>query len=589
MGFMPRRLRSLILLAVVCLGTIFYLRSNLDPKQPKNLNIEGDGNLHWAKLPERYPIENLASLPTGAPKPIPKIQVPKPKFTAEQEQIRKERAAKVKESFVHSWTGYKAHAWLHDEVAPVSGGGVDKFGGWAASLVDALDTLWIMGMKEDFEQAVRALDELDFTFTEELDINVFETTIRYLGGLLGAYDISGEKYPKVLKKAIEVADFLMCAFDTPNRMPITRWPWRNYMYGESQVAPTQVLLSEIASLSLEFTRLSQLIGDARYYDAVARINNLLEYSQHKTKLPGMWPVVVNAKDTLFESDNYFTLGGMSDSAYEYLPKQYLLLGGRLEQPRKMYEAFLPVAQKTLFFNVMNPQNQKLLMSGDARVFSVGATPVLLARNQHLTCFIGGMVAMGGKIFERPEDIETARQLTDACVWSYSSQVTGIGPEVYDVVACNTTSQPSCEWDEEVWHSKITAMPKDDPLEAAAWLQDHALPKGFTSLTDRRYMLRPEAIESVWYMWRITGEWEWQEKAWKMWEAVERHTRTSIASSAVRDVTSTNPRGAHLDSMESFWLAETLKYFWLCFAEWEAVSLDEWVLNTEAHPFRRPTK
>jgi mannosyl-oligosaccharide alpha-1,2-mannosidase len=47
-------------------------------------------------------------------------------------------------------------------------------------------------------------------------------------------------------------------------------------------------------------------------------------------------------------------------------------------------------------------------------------------------------------------------------------------------------------------------------------------------------------------------------------------------------------GQKMDSMESFWLAETLKYFYLVFEEWDVVSLDEFVLNTEAHPLRRPT-
>jgi len=43
----------------------------------------------------------------------------------------------------------------------------------------------------------------------------------------------------------------------------------------------------------------------------------------------------------------------------------------------------------------------------------------------------------------------------------------------------------------------------------------------------------------------------------------------------------------LDEMESFWLAETLKYFYLLFSTPDVISLDDWVLNTEAHPFRRP--
>lgn len=140
--------------------------------------------------------------------------------------MREQRLKAVMHSFNHSWSGYKQNAWLRDEVTPISGTFKDTFGGWAATLVDSLDTLWIMGMKEDFEMAVRAVEKIDFTTTEEGRINVFETTIRYMGGFLAAYDLSGRKYPVLLKKAGEVGDLLMSVFDTPNRMPISRWDWK---------------------------------------------------------------------------------------------------------------------------------------------------------------------------------------------------------------------------------------------------------------------------------------------------------------------------------------------------------------------------
>jgi hypothetical protein len=77
-----------------------------------------------------------------------------------------------------------------------------------------------------------------------------------------------------------------------------------------------MLVSEIGSLSLEFTKLSQLTGDMRFYDAVQRIMDAFEESQSKTKLPGMWPIVIDAQKLTFDRDSTFTLGGMSDSAYE---------------------------------------------------------------------------------------------------------------------------------------------------------------------------------------------------------------------------------------------------------------------------------
>ena len=87
------------------------------------------------------------------------------------------------------------------------------------------------------------------------------------------------------------------------------------------------------------------------------------------------------------------------------------------------------------------------------------------------------------------------------------------------------------------------------------------------------------------MYRITGDPVWMEKGWRMWEAVIKATRTRTGHSAIDNVLLEGPD--QVDSMESFWFAETLKYFYLLFAGPDVISLDDWVLNTEAHPFRRP--
>ena len=146
------------------------------------------------------------------------------KETTEARKVRRERLKKVRESFTHAWSGYKSNAWLKDEVAPLSGEFRDSFGGRAATLVDSLDTLWIMGFRVDFEQAVAAIEGIDFGSSTSKVISVFETTIRYLGGLLSAYDLSGNSI--LLKKAIELGEMLYVAFDTPNRMPVPYWDWR---------------------------------------------------------------------------------------------------------------------------------------------------------------------------------------------------------------------------------------------------------------------------------------------------------------------------------------------------------------------------
>jgi mannosyl-oligosaccharide alpha-1,2-mannosidase len=89
------------------------------------------------------------------------------------------------------------------------------------------------------------------------------------------------------------------------------------------------------------------------------------------------------------------------------------------------------------------------------------------------------------------------------------------------------------------------------------------------------------------MYRITGDPIWQEKGWKMWEAVAKHTRSEVANTAVDNVNNKDGITTPQDSMESFWLAETLKYYYLLYSAPDLINLDDWVLNTEAHPFPRP--
>ncbi len=134
---------------------------------------------------------------------------------ARDKELRESRLDEVRDAFSHAWKGYKQEAWGHDELRPITGGYKTPFCGWAATMVDALDTLWIMGLKEEFEISLVELRNVSFTDTEDCQINLFETTIRHLGGLLSAYDISGGKYNILVEKAVELAEILYTAFDTP--------------------------------------------------------------------------------------------------------------------------------------------------------------------------------------------------------------------------------------------------------------------------------------------------------------------------------------------------------------------------------------
>ena len=192
--------------------------------KPSNTH-SNEGAFRWKDLQPQYPVASLKTLPSGPTVKIPKIQHDfKSKETPETKSIREARLQAVKQSFEHAWKGYKQHAWMKDEVSPISGGYRDTFGGWAATLVDSLDTLWIMGLRDDFDAAVAEVSKIDFSKSSEDELNVFETTIRYLGGFLAAYDLS--HLPVLLEKAVELGEMLYVAFDTPNRMPMTRWKWK---------------------------------------------------------------------------------------------------------------------------------------------------------------------------------------------------------------------------------------------------------------------------------------------------------------------------------------------------------------------------
>lgn len=179
--------------------------------------------------PERYPVLDTIPLPRKRPIRIPKIQHKRVAETPKAREIREKRLKDVRDTFLHAWRGYKKEAWGMDELRPITGGHKTPFCGWAATLVDSLDTLWIMELYDEFELALAELPKVDFTNKEDCQINLFETTIRHLGGLLSAFDLSGGKYGILLEKAIELAEVLFTAFDTPNRMPTPHYVWSAYV------------------------------------------------------------------------------------------------------------------------------------------------------------------------------------------------------------------------------------------------------------------------------------------------------------------------------------------------------------------------
>ncbi|KAF4121436.1 mannosyl-oligosaccharide alpha-1,2-mannosidase [Geosmithia morbida] len=517
--------------------------------------------VNWATVREYHPAGRIKQLPRGKPRPIAPVQAPASAFESPtRADPRRDEVLKV---FKRSYRAYKEHAWMRDELAPLSGRGKDTFGGWAATLVDSLDTLWIMNLKTEFYEASAALAQIDWAKTPDGAANLFETTIRHLGGLLAAYDLSGED--ALLRKAVELGEMLYKGFDTPNRLPGF---WLNYEEARNgkQVAGVNDPSASPASLCLEFTRLSQITGDWKYYDATDRVIRFLQRVQYDSRLPGMWPRTINFRQEKV-TESRFTLGALADSLYEYLPKMHALTGGLDDTYEKLYYGASETAIKHLLFRPMLPGGDDILFTGDVKVSSTGDIDKI-PEGQHLSCFAGGMFGLGGKLFDKPDHVDVGDRLARGCGWAYGQFPTGVMPEIFNLLACESIS--GCAWDEDRWLRN----------------GDTALNRGWVNARDARYLLRPEAIESIFLLYRMTASEDLRDIAWDMFQGIVRSTKTDIAHAAIRKVTEMGSPQKE-DSMESFWLAETLKYFYLIFSPIDLVSLDEYVLNTEAHPFRRP--
>ncbi|KAL4973714.1 glycoside hydrolase [Aspergillus desertorum] len=547
----------------------FSRQHSLCPSTPPNppynrINIDGS---NWRDIPTRYPVTDFVPLPTEPPARLPRIQ-----FTSSfssfffsiptRSPSAKSRQAAIRATFQRAWTSYRTHAWKADELRPITAGIRNNFGGWGATLVDNLDTLLIMGLDEEFETAVAALADIDFSprssASSQSTINIFETTIRHLGGLLAAYDLTGCRERRLLDKAIQLGEMLYASSDTESRMPVPRWNAHKAGNGEAQRPAAQGVRAELASSSLDFTRLSQLTGDMRYFDAASRITDMLDSQARDTRIPGLWPVTVDLQKGDLTRGSTFSFGGMADSAYEYLGKTYQLLGGvgRGTQYERLARDALDGGIRHLLFRPMTPDRADILLPGiaHATTSSVGLEP----RTEHFACFVGGMYALAGKLFSNETYLATGRKVTDGCIWYYENSPQGIMPEAFTVPSCPSVAE--CPWDET--RQGI-----------------------YTFVRDGHYALRPEAVESIFYMWRITGEERYREAAWRMFDAIEAVTKTEFGNAAVRDVMAEKEDVEREDSMESFWMAETLKYLYLIFAETDVVSLDEWVFNTEGHPLR----
>ncbi|XP_004614481.1 mannosyl-oligosaccharide 1,2-alpha-mannosidase IB [Sorex araneus] len=451
----------------------------------------------------------------------------------EDSDIREKRE-KIKEMMKHAWDNYRLYGWGHNELRPIArkGHSTNIFGSsqMGATIVDALDTLYIMGLHEEFQDGQKWIkDNLDFSVNSE--VSVFEVNIRFIGGLLAAFYLSGEEIFKI--KAVQLAEKLLPAFNTPTGIP---WAMVNLKSGVGRnwgwASAGSSILAEFGTLHMEFVHLSYLTGDPVYYQKVMHIRKLL---QKMDRPNGLYPNYLNPRTGRW-GQYHTSVGGLGDSFYEYLLKAWLMSDKTDHDARRMYDEAIEAIEKHL----IKKSRGGLTFIGEWK------NGHLEKKMGHLACFAGGMFALGAdgsQMDKAGHYLELGAEIAHTCHESYDRTALKLGPESFKF---------------------------DGAVEAVAVRQN-----------EKYYILRPEVIETYWYLWRFTHDPRYRQWGWEAALAIEKYCRVSSGFSGVKDVYSSTP--THDDVQQSFFLAETLKYLYLLFSGDDLLPLDHWVFNTEAHP------
>ncbi len=327
-------------------------------------------------------------------------------------------AEDVKAEMKWAWAQYKERAWGHDQIKPVSGGAEEFFfpgsGGAAArplglSIVEALDTLWVMGLDAEFEDGVNwCIANLRFDI--DGDIQLFECSIRMVGGLLSAHHAAGDK--RLLDLAQDLTNRLLPAFtQSPTGMP-----YRFVNLKTGAVREPESFPAEVGSYMPEWGRLSKLTGDKRFYDLPKAATKAMFDRRSKIDLladkidvrTGQW------------LSRQATVGPPSDSYYEYLWDAWQLLGDA--DHKHWYDVCTAAILKhgkdvvdgRLWFPRIDYETGKIL-------------------NHHqseLDAFYGGLLGQGG-------DMQDGRAYTLA--WAVVQDKFGVIPEGFDYVTFKETA------------------------------------------------------------------------------------------------------------------------------------------------------
>ncbi|GFU11169.1 ER degradation-enhancing alpha-mannosidase-like protein 2 [Nephila pilipes] len=388
-------------------------------------------------------------------------------FTDKDVKMYREKVVKM---FHHAYDHYLKSAFPYDELQPISCKGMDTWGSFSLTLIDALDTLAVMKNFTEFRRVVNTLlSTADFNVN--INVSVFETNIRVVGGLLSAHLLSKKAGMDVdpgwpcsgplLTLAEKVARKLLPAFETKTGMPFGTV---NLQYGVPEGETPITCTAGVSTFIVEFGTLSQLTGDPVFENVAVNALDALWKRRSPLGLVGNHINVQDGKWTALDSG----IGGGVDSYFEYLVKAAILF----QEPKflKMFKEYEKLISK--------------YMKRDDWYFwvSMNSGQVTMPTFQSLEAFWPGLLTLVG-------DIEQAVKT----LYNYHSiwKQYGFTPEIYDVS-----------------HS-------------------HA--------KRENYPLRPEFIESIMYLYYATKDQHLLEIGVDILESIEHSARTECGYATIKNV------------------------------------------------------
>lgn len=449
----------------------------------------------------------------------------------------------------------------YDEFYPLTKTGkqmTPKGMGWI--IVDALDTMMLMNLTSRITKA-RSWITTKLDYDQDQEVNTFETTIRMLGGLLSAHYLS-TTFPEMapiseddegtagedlyIDKAKDLADRIMGAFDSPSGIPYASFNLKTLKGVLSHDDGGASSTAEAATLQLELKYLSKLTGENYYWEKAERVMQIIDDNAMED---GLLPIYIYAGTGKFRGNN-IRLGSRGDSYYEYLIKQYLQTSKQEPVYKEMWDQALSGVRKHL---ITYSKHAQFTVLGERQN---GLNDALTPKMDHLVCFMGGTIALGATngiseaearkmpwwTSRKDDEMRLARELTQTCWGMYKATKTGLAGEITHFVL---ESPPPPE-------SAPHHAPKTfDPSEDANWRKDFIVKSN-----DNHNLQRPETAESLFYMWRITGDEIYREWGWEMFQSFIQHTAvegsgfTSLSHADVLPAIQKN-------NMESFWLVRDI--------------------------------